>query len=120
MGPRYALFGYRVCDQHISSLSYTRPIHPRLGHSVSLPVCQADNRLVAYPAGKFCAWLLPITTHQLPRWLGGATWSFNPGPFNIKEHAIIVIMANVAIGPAYALYATVSSELYYAKKFGAG
>ena len=54
----------------------------------------------------------------MPRWLGGAEFSFNPGPFNIKEHTIIVMMANVAIGPAYALYMTVSSELWYNHDFG--
>ncbi|WVQ65163.1 OPT family small oligopeptide transporter [Kwoniella botswanensis] len=77
-------------------------------------------QVVAYPVGKFAAWLLPITTWNLPRFLGGSEFTFNPGPFNIKEHTIIVMMANVAIGPAYALYATVSSELYYKHKFGYG
>nr|ODN93225.1 OPT family small oligopeptide transporter [Cryptococcus depauperatus CBS 7841] len=77
-------------------------------------------QVVAYPVGKFFAWLLPINTYRLPRWLGGIEFSLNPGPFNIKEHTIIVMMANVAIGPAYALYAIVSSELYYHHSFGFG
>ncbi|KAK8865665.1 OPT family small oligopeptide transporter [Kwoniella newhampshirensis] len=77
-------------------------------------------QVVSYPAGKLAAWALPITTYNLPRLLGGGDFSFNPGPFNIKEHTIIVMMANVAIGPAYALYATVSSELYYKHNFGYG
>ncbi|WVR05633.1 OPT family small oligopeptide transporter [Kwoniella sp. DSM 27419] len=77
-------------------------------------------QMIAYPVGKAAAWALPITTWRLPRWLGGREFSFNPGPFNIKEHTIIVMMANVAVGPAYALYATVSSELYYYKNFGYG
>ncbi|KAK4683607.1 hypothetical protein P7C73_g6631, partial [Tremellales sp. Uapishka_1] len=47
-------------------------------------------------------------------------FSFNPGPFNIKEHTIIVMMANVSIGPAYALYATVTSELFYKNNLGVG
>ncbi|WWD18152.1 OPT family small oligopeptide transporter [Kwoniella shandongensis] len=77
-------------------------------------------QVLVYPIGKLCAWILPITTYHLPSWMGGGEWSFNPGPFNIKEHTIIVIMANVAIGPAYGLYATVSSELYYNHNFGYG
>ncbi|WWC88117.1 OPT family small oligopeptide transporter [Kwoniella dendrophila CBS 6074] len=77
-------------------------------------------QVVAYPVGKFAAWLLPINTWKLPRFLGGSEISLNPGPFNIKEHTIIVMMANVAIGPAYAIYATVSSELWYKHKFGYG
>ncbi|WWC68406.1 OPT family small oligopeptide transporter [Kwoniella pini CBS 10737] len=77
-------------------------------------------QVVAYPVGKFAAWLLPITTWKFPKFLGGSEFTFNPGPFNIKEHTIIVMMANVAIGPAYALYAIVSSELFYKHKFGYG
>ncbi|OCF31915.1 OPT family small oligopeptide transporter [Kwoniella heveanensis BCC8398] len=77
-------------------------------------------QVVTYPVGKGLAWLLPITTFIMPRWLGGYSFSLNPGPFNIKEHTIIVMMANVAVGPAYALYATVSSELYYKHDFGYG
>ncbi|WVW80404.1 OPT family small oligopeptide transporter [Kwoniella bestiolae CBS 10118] len=77
-------------------------------------------QVIVYPVGKFVAWSLPITTWTLPRFLGGSEFTFNPGPFNIKEHTVIVMMANVAIGPAYALYATVSSELYYKHKFGYG
>ena len=67
-----------------------------------------------YPCGKFFAWLLPIRNFTNPKWLGGQSWSFNPGPFNIKEHTLIVMMANAAIGPAYVMYAIVASELYYA------
>jgi OPT family oligopeptide transporter len=77
-------------------------------------------QVIVYPFGKLAAYSLPITTHHLPKFLGGAEWSLNPGPFNIKEHTLIVMMANVAIGPAYALYATVSSELWYNRNMGAG
>ncbi|ORY24685.1 OPT oligopeptide transporter protein-domain-containing protein [Naematelia encephala] len=77
-------------------------------------------QVVAYPVGKLLAWCLPIRDFHLPRFLGGMSFTLNPGPFNIKEHTVIVIMANVAIGPAYALYATVTSELYYDHDFGAG
>lgn len=80
----------------------------------------ANVRILAYPAGKFAAWLLPIRTFQNPRWLGGSSWSFNPGPFNIKEHAFITMMASVAVGPAYGLWVIVSSELYYQRPFGVG
>ncbi|WRT65925.1 OPT family small oligopeptide transporter [Kwoniella shivajii] len=77
-------------------------------------------QVIVYPVGKFAAWLLPITTWHFPKWLGGSQFTLNSGPFNIKEHTVIVMMANAAISPAYALYATVSSELYYKHKFGYG
>jgi hypothetical protein len=66
------------------------------------------------------AWILPIRTRHMPRWLGGASWSLNPGPFNIKEHALICIMANVSVVPAYSLYVTVSSDLWYGRPLGIG
>jgi OPT family oligopeptide transporter len=77
-------------------------------------------QVAVYPLGKLAAWALPLTVHTLPGLLGGTTWSLNPGPFNIKEHTLIIIMANVAVSPAYAMFATVSSELWYGKNFGAG
>lgn len=30
------------------------------------------------------------------------SWSFNPGPFNMKEHVLISIFANTGAGGAYA------------------
>jgi OPT family oligopeptide transporter len=77
-------------------------------------------QVVVYPIGKFAAWALPIRTWTLPRWLGSVQFSFNPGPFNIKEHALIVIMANISLTPAYALYSVVTSELWYGHDFGIG
>ncbi|KAF8549183.1 OPT superfamily oligopeptide transporter [Imleria badia] len=69
--------------------------------------------IISYPVGKLLAFILPITTYRLPRWLGGLEFSLNPGPWNIKEHVLVYIMANVAIGPPYALNAIVVTELNY-------
>ena len=77
-------------------------------------------QVVSYPIGKFLAWVVPIWSWTVPRWLGGWEINLNPGPFNIKEHTLIVIMANVGTSPAYSLYAIVSSELWYAHDFGIG
>ena len=44
----------------------------------------------------------------------------NPAPFNIKEHALIFMMANVAINPAYAMNVIVVSEKYYGYQLGLG
>lgn len=59
--------------------------------------------VMAYPLGKLLAATLPMRTFTSPRWLGGFQWSLNPGMFNIKEHTAIVLMANIALVPAYAL-----------------
>lgn len=69
--------------------------------------------LISYPIGKFMAYTLPITTYRLPRWLGRAEFSLNPGPWNVKEHVLVYIMANVAVSPAYALNVIVVSEINY-------
>jgi OPT oligopeptide transporter protein len=41
-----------------------------------------------------------------------------PRPWNIKEHVLVYIMANVAIGNPYALNAIVVSKVYYGIVFG--
>ncbi|KAJ7647777.1 OPT oligopeptide transporter protein-domain-containing protein [Roridomyces roridus] len=65
--------------------------------------------LVAYPFGKFLAYILPITTYRFR----SLEFSLNPGPWNIKEHVLVFIMANVAVGNPYALNAIVVSEFFY-------
>ncbi|KAG8863761.1 hypothetical protein FRB96_007598 [Tulasnella sp. 330] len=77
--------------------------------------------LLAHPAGKFLAFVLPIRVWTLWPWIpviGGQDVSLNPGPFNIKEHALIFIMANVSINPAYAMNVIVVSEKYYEYQLG--
>jgi hypothetical protein len=50
-----------------------------------------------YPAGKFLEKVLP--TRQFTTF--GYTWSLNPGKFNMKEHMMITIMANVGFYVPY-------------------
>jgi OPT family small oligopeptide transporter len=40
-------------------------------------------------------------------------FSLNPGPWNIKEHVLVFMMANVAVTTPYALNAIVVAERYY-------
>ncbi|KAG6813123.1 hypothetical protein H0H92_013747 [Tricholoma furcatifolium] len=99
--------------------------------------------LISYPIGKFLAFTLPITTYRIPipnlpssilpiptantsrvalffinlirplTYPRSLEFSLNPGPWNIKEHVLVFIMANVAVGNPYALNAVVVSEMYY-------
>ncbi len=65
-----------------------------------LAVDPAIIQLVALPIGRFWAKYMPEATIPIGRW----SLKLNPGPFTIKEHTLIVIMANVAVGyPPYAL-----------------
>ncbi|KAH7100232.1 OPT oligopeptide transporter [Auriculariales sp. MPI-PUGE-AT-0066] len=66
------------------------------GISVGSNVAQ----LLAYPAGKALDTLLPAWTFNA----FGHEISLNPGPFNMKEHMVITIMANVGFGAPYTNY----------------
>ncbi|PLW16948.1 hypothetical protein PCANC_13911 [Puccinia coronata f. sp. avenae] len=67
---------------------------PRLP-SISLSITFAQ--LVAYPLGCLMARFLPTRRFRI----AGYEFSLNPGPFNMKEHMLISIMANVSFGGAY-------------------
>ena len=53
--------------------------------------------LLVYPIG--CLWALILPSKVFNTF--GVQWTLNPGPFNIKEHAVITIMANVSMTYAY-------------------
>jgi OPT oligopeptide transporter protein len=62
----------------------------------SISVSTLVAQLIAYPIGK--AW-----AKYLPNWkctILGQEVSLNPGPFNIKEHTLITIMAGVGFSVA--------------------
>ncbi|EGF98219.1 putative oligopeptide transporter [Melampsora larici-populina 98AG31] len=64
--------------------------------SIGLSVTSAQ--LVAYPLGCLMARYLPKNVFRI----GDHSFTLNPGPFNMKEHMLISIMANVSFGGAYA------------------
>ncbi|KIO29153.1 hypothetical protein M407DRAFT_70976, partial [Tulasnella calospora MUT 4182] len=54
--------------------------------------------LISFPLGKLAALVLPIRYWTIPErlpWIGGREFSLNPSPFNVKEHTLICIMANI-------------------------
>ncbi|KAJ3218186.1 hypothetical protein HDU67_006448 [Dinochytrium kinnereticum] len=57
--------------------------------------------LLAYPCGLFMAATLPTTKYKMPY---GKEFTFNPGRFNHKEHALIYVFCNSGANTAYALY----------------
>jgi hypothetical protein len=59
-----------------------------------LVVDPAIIQLICFPIGKLWARFLPYKTVGFGRW----SFKLNPGPFTVKEHTLIVIMANVACG----------------------
>ncbi|KAF9993079.1 hypothetical protein BGZ79_002319, partial [Entomortierella chlamydospora] len=45
-------------------------------------------------------------------------FSFNPGPFNVKEHVLITVMANCGAGTALAVDIIVIQRVFYKQDFG--
>lgn len=83
-------------------------------HSPQIILTTLVTSILAWPIGMAWAKLLPnIKIFGAP---------LNPGPFNIKEHAIIVIMANVSFGggAAYASDILLSQNKFYNQDFGWG
>ncbi|KAI5292851.1 hypothetical protein KEM52_006018 [Ascosphaera acerosa] len=84
----------------------------------SISIMPIVIQLVAYP----CAWVwdMVMPNHQFSTF--GIKWNLNPGPFNIKEHAAIVIMANAAFGggTAYFTDTLTAQKIWYKHDLGIG
>ncbi|XP_020205188.1 oligopeptide transporter 4 [Cajanus cajan] len=60
-----------------------------------LIITQVTALVTTLPIGHFMALVLPKIKFTLPvPGLGSKSFSFNPGPFNMKEHVLITIFAN--------------------------
>jgi OPT family small oligopeptide transporter len=66
-------------------------------------------QLIALPFGKALERILPTTRVRL----FNRVWSLNPGPFNIKEHVCITVMANVVVSGAYATDVIATQRIFY-------
>jgi len=75
-------------------------------------------QLVAYPIGLGWSMIMPSRTFNN----FGLQWSFNPGRFNLKEHGLIVIMANAAMGNGVGYFTdTMTAQRgFYNQNFGWG
>lgn len=84
----------------------------------SITITSIVAQLISFPLGIGLALCLPkkqFTTF-------GYKWSLNPGPFNIKEHALITIMSNVTFGNgvAYSTYGLEALLGFYKINMGWG
>ncbi|CAK9436467.1 uncharacterized protein LODBEIA_P10250 [Lodderomyces beijingensis] len=83
-------------------------------HSPAIRITTMVISITAYPLGRLWAWCVPD-------W---SIWGLklNPGPFNVKEHAVITIMANASFsgGAAYATDILVTMNKFYNVDFGLG
>lgn len=63
----------------------------------SISITAFVGQLVAFPLGKMLEKIMPTKKFKL----FGHTMSFNPGPFNRKEHMLITIMCTIVQNPPY-------------------
>ncbi|KAF7525202.1 hypothetical protein G7054_g11180 [Neopestalotiopsis clavispora] len=73
-------------------------------------------QIIAWPIGQGWEKIMPKREYTL--WPFGIRWSLNPGPFNIKEHSIIVVMASVSFSVAYATDIILAQLVFYKQNFG--
>lgn len=66
-------------------------------------------QLISLPIGKGLEKLLPTTRFNT----FGHVWSFNPGPFSIKEHVCVTVMANVVVSGAYSTDIVLAQKIFY-------
>lgn len=71
-------------------------------------------QIIAWPLGHGWANVMPKKQFNTL----GLKWSLNPGPFNIKEHSIIVVMASVSFSAAYATDILLAQIAFYKQDFG--
>jgi OPT family small oligopeptide transporter len=70
--------------------------------------------LLCFPIGK--AWARALPNRQFNTF--GLKWNLNPGPFNVKEHTVIVVMASVSFGTAYATDIILAQNAFYKRDYG--
>ena len=82
----------------------------------SITITSLTVQLVAYPLG--VGWHKCMPSRQFR--IFGRSFSLNPGPFSIKEHTLIVVMANVNVagGVAYATDTITAQIGFYNQDFG--
>ncbi|KNC97084.1 OPT family small oligopeptide transporter [Spizellomyces punctatus DAOM BR117] len=73
-------------------------------------------QLISFFFGKFMAKILPAVTIPIPFTSKGI--NLNPGPFNVKEHVLITVMANTAATSFDAIDIIVIQKLYYNVDWG--
>lgn len=80
----------------------------------SISIGSLIAQVVAYPIGHAWARLMPNREFTA----FGYRWSLNPGPFNMKEHGVIVVMASVSFSVAYATDIILAQLVFYKQDFG--
>ncbi|CAF3979233.1 unnamed protein product [Rotaria sp. Silwood1] len=110
--PTILCFTFRSCFLGIlltSLLAFTNQFFSFRTMPIFLNMLVAQ--VLSYPMGKSMALILPSRSFLLR----GGRWRFslNPGPFTIKEHCIIAVMANTASGISLAIQVITIQRVFY-------
>lgn len=73
-------------------------------------------QLITLPIGRLFERILPSQRFNTL----GYVWSLNPGPFTIKEHVCITVMANVVASGAYATDVFLTQRIFYHQQVSYG
>lgn len=86
--------------------------------SPSIQISSLVIQLIAWPIG--IAWQTVLPNRQFR--IGKLKFNLNPGPFNMKEHTIIVVMANASYGAgqAYSTDVLIAQKAFYGQDLGWG
>lgn len=70
--------------------------------------------LISYPIGHWMARVLPTRFYSV----GPFSFTLNPGPFSVKEHILISVLAGSGSGAAYGADIISIQDLYYHQDIG--
>ncbi|KAJ0101227.1 hypothetical protein Patl1_03876 [Pistacia atlantica] len=79
-----------------------------------LSVGSVSAQILVLPIGKFMAATLPEKQFRIP--FTPLSFSLNPGPFNLKEHALITIFAGCGSSGVYAVSIITSVKAFYRRQ----
>ncbi|KAK4069990.1 uncharacterized protein Triagg1_6785 [Trichoderma aggressivum f. europaeum] len=71
-------------------------------------------QIIAWPIGHGWARFVPEREFNI----FGLKWQLNPGPFNMKEHTVIGVMASVSFSVAYSTDIILAQLVFYKQNFG--
>ncbi|AAS50928.2 ABR156Wp [Eremothecium gossypii ATCC 10895] len=85
-------------------------------HAPSMAVSTFVTSMLAWPLGRF--WARWVPNVRIFGRFGGPF--LNPGPFSLKEHALITVMGNISFGggAAYATDILLSMNMFYKRDYG--
>ncbi|KAL7940813.1 small oligopeptide transporter, OPT family [Trichoderma barbatum] len=83
--------------------------------SPAISISTIVAQFLSYPIDRL--WYLTMPQRVFTTF--GVRWSLNPGPFNMKEHVIVTVMANAGfgIGAAYSTDVLTAQQKFYGQSF---